>query len=81
MDVAAVFATAKALTSEQRADLAHELLLTLDEHGTAGQAEIDSGWRAEIERRVDDILSGRAELVSGEESRARVRVQLSELHE
>lgn len=80
-EVAAVLETAKTLTREQRADLAHELLLTLDELGTAGQIEIDAGWRTEIGRRLDEILSGKVDLVSGEESRARARALLSELHE
>jgi putative addiction module component (TIGR02574 family) len=80
-DLAAVLETAKALTRQQRADLAHQLLLTLDEPDQPNQAEIDAAWQAELNRRVDEILSGKAELVSDEESRARVRSLLAELHE
>lgn len=80
-DVAAVLKTANSLTREQRADLAHKLLLSLDESSTVDQTDIDAAWQAELERRVDGILSGETELVSGKESRARVRALLAELHE
>lgn len=80
-DVAAVLKTARSLTREQRADLAHELLLSLEESSTADHAESDAAWHTELERRVDEILSGEAELVSGEESRARIRALLAELNE
>jgi putative addiction module component (TIGR02574 family) len=80
-DVAAVLKTARSLTREQRADLAHELLLSLEESTTADQAGIDAAWHTELERRVDEILTGKAQLVGGEESRARVRALLAELHE
>lgn len=80
-EVAAVLKTANSLTREQRADLTHKLLLSLDESSTVDQTDIDAAWRAELDRRVDGILSGETELVSGEESRARVRALLAELHE
>lgn len=81
-EVAAVLETAKGLTREQRADLAHELLLTLNESSDeANQDQIDTAWQEEIKRRLDDIRNGTTILVSGEESRTRVRTLLDELHQ
>lgn len=47
------------LPSAVRAQFAHELLASLDD-----PADEDAGeaWRAEIERRAEEVLSGRAEL-------------------
>ncbi|MEP7120083.1 MAG: addiction module protein [Byssovorax sp.] len=42
-----------------RAELAHELLASLD---TAADADVEDHWQAEVARRADDVLSGRAEL-------------------
>lgn len=55
---------------------------TCDEgDSNADQADVDAAWRDEFRRRIDDIESGKVTLVSGEESEARVRTRLAELHQ
>ena len=67
------------MTREQRADLAHRLLLTLHEEDSGIDSdEIDDAWREEIGTRVDDILNGKVQLISGEETQARFRAMLAE---
>lgn len=43
------------------------------------EAEVDSAWRQEIGSRVDDILSGKVEMIPYEESRWRLHARLAEL--
>ena len=45
----------------------------------AKEAEIDAKWRDEVGARLDDILTGRVELVSFEETRAKTRALLNNL--
>ena len=75
-DVAKVLATVKTMTHEQRADLAYQVLLTLDEEPIDDPAVVESSWREEIGRRVDDYLSGNQNLVDLAESHARIRSDL-----
>ena len=53
-----------ALTEEERAQLAHELIISLDGPEDEG---VDEAWEAEIERRLDEVESGKAKMVSREE--------------
>jgi hypothetical protein len=46
---------AKKLTTRERAELARELLHTLDE-GSEDPATVDSAWRTEIEQRAREAL-------------------------
>lgn len=64
------------LDLDERTMVAHRLLASLEDD--ASPSEIDEAWRDEIGSRVDDILNGRVELVSAEESRARVKAVLVE---
>ncbi|GAA4168547.1 addiction module protein [Gryllotalpicola koreensis] len=81
-DVTTVLETARALSHEQRAELAHQLLLTLEEDvDDETPAEVDAAWNEVIDRRVAEVVNGTAELIDGEESRARVRTLLAKLHE
>lgn len=41
------------------------------------QAEIDAAWDEEINSRLDDIVSGKVELVDGEETQRMVREMLA----
>ena len=63
-------ARAKALSTEDRARLAEELLESLQ-----GDADTDAeaAWDREIERRVAEIESGAARLISAEEVHAEAR--------
>lgn len=58
------------LSSKDRARLAHELLLSLDERG-AQDPDAESEWTKELERRVQDVITGKVKLVSVEESNRR----------
>lgn len=55
-----------ALTEQERAQLAHELIVSLDGPGD-DPTEVEAAWEAEIERRLDEIESGKAKMVSREE--------------
>ncbi len=63
-------ARARALSAEDRARLAEELLESLQ--GEA-DADAEAAWDREIERRVAEIESGSVRLVSAEEVHAEAR--------
>lgn len=41
------------------------------------QAEVDAAWRTELRRRIDDIESGKVELLDVDESHAQLRAELA----
>jgi putative addiction module component (TIGR02574 family) len=59
------------LSVEERARLADRLLASLNE-----DAEVDEAWAREVERRIAEIESGRAQLVPAGEAMARARAAL-----
>ena len=61
---------AKELVPEERAQLAEELLASLQEHATA---EVEAAWDDEIRRRVAEYERGEAKLVSAEDVFAEAR--------
>lgn len=65
--------TALHLPPQQRAELAHKLLLSLEEQS---EAEIAEAWRAEALRRAAEIDSGLDAAVSAEEVGAAARALL-----
>lgn len=61
---------ALALAAEDRAELAHELLVSLDgppEHGVA------AAWDVELRRRLDEVESGSVTLIEADEVMRKVR--------
>jgi putative addiction module component (TIGR02574 family) len=56
------------LTPEERARLADRLIASLSDN-----AEIDEAWATEVERRIAEIESGRANVVPAAEAIARAR--------
>lgn len=76
-EVAEVLETVKTMTHEQRADLAYQVLLTLDEGPAEDPAAIAAAWRDEIGRRVDDYFAGNHNLIDVDESHARIRSELA----
>ncbi|HMR50698.1 MAG TPA: addiction module protein [Arachnia sp.] len=66
-------AEGKSLSADEREIAA----LALQRIGDAEQSEVDAAWDEEIDRRVDDILSGKVELVEGEETRRMARAMLA----
>jgi putative addiction module component (TIGR02574 family) len=63
-----LFEEAQALSAEERAILALQLLDSVGEP----QADIELAWRDEVLRRIADIEAGRAKLVSWDEARERI---------
>lgn len=66
-------ASGKTLTAAER-EIAALALQHVDE---SEQAEIDAAWDSEIDRRVDEILTGKVKLVSGEETMAMARARMA----
>lgn len=65
---------ALALSAEERAKLAHELIVSLDD---AIDREVETAWDAEIERRVKEIKSGAAKGRPAEDILAEIRAKYS----
>lgn len=65
--------TALHLPLKQRAELAHKLLLSLEEQS---EGEIAEAWRVEALRRSEEIDSGVADTVSAEEASTAARALL-----
>ena len=55
---------ARSLSPEDRARLADELLASLDEEG---DPDTEAAWEKEIGRRVEEIKSGKAKLISADQ--------------
>lgn len=64
---------ALALSDAERAELAHDLVASLDGKRDTGVAD---AWDAEITRRVAEVDDGTAVLVDAEEVASRIRVRL-----
>lgn len=60
---------AKALSREERARLAEELLASLDPNDT----EIEAAWDEELRRRIDEVERGDVQLVPADQGFAQVR--------
>jgi len=66
-----VEAQALKLTPEDRARLADRLIASLSE-----DSEVEEAWAVEVERRVEEIESGRAKLIPAAEAIARARAAI-----
>ncbi len=67
-----------ALDQRERAAVIHRGLQSLDPEGSnVAQGEADVAWRTELRRRIDDIESGRVELLDVDESHAQLRAELA----
>lgn len=62
------------LSPGERSELAHDLIASLDE---TIDAEFEEAWDAEIERRVQEIRSGKAKGRPAEEILAEIRAKYS----
>jgi putative addiction module component (TIGR02574 family) len=68
-----VQSAALALPPEERAELAHALLVSLHE---PADADADGEWVAELERRAQGVVDGTAKLMDWEEARQRITARL-----
>lgn len=62
------------LPNEERAELAAELIASLD---GPRDADVETAWAAEIERRVAKVLSGESRGTAWEKVRERIKRQIS----
>lgn len=62
--------TALQLSPEERAELAEELLLSLDQDPSATSEEWHRSWTSELERRSREVLDGTVDTVRWEDVRA-----------
>lgn len=67
----------KSLDAEERLEAAHQLLLSVDIDTDASQSDIDAAWDEVVDGRVNEILTGDAQLVDGREAHARVRAEIA----
>lgn len=81
MTVAEVEQALLSLDRHDRAAVVHRGLQSLHaddtEDTTADQDEVDAAWRVELRRRIDDIESGKVELLDVDESHAQLRAELA----
>ena len=67
-----------ALPTEERADIAAELLASLDEPATMDAAAVETAWAREIEKRARRVMAGESVGEPWEDVRARVARRLTE---
>ncbi|MDR1442531.1 MAG: addiction module protein [Bifidobacteriaceae bacterium] len=78
MNVAEVEQALLALDQHDRAAVIHRGLRSLDaDDANVDQAEVDAAWRTELHSRIDDIDSGKVELLDVNESHAQLRAELA----
>ena len=61
----------------ERADVAAELLASLDDVGTEDLAEVEAAWAAEIERRARRVMAGESSGIPWEDVRRRAEAELN----
>jgi putative addiction module component (TIGR02574 family) len=71
-----LLAAALSLPEDQRAELARNLLDSLDDGQDLSPDEWKAAWSDEIERRVHEIRTGKADLIDGDEALRQVRDRL-----
>ena len=67
---------AMALPVQERADLAAELLASLDDAAAEDPAEVEAAWAAEIERRARSVMTGETAGIPWEDVRRRAEAEL-----
>ena len=65
------------LSTDERADVAAELLASLDDPGTEDPASVQAAWATEIERRARRVLSGESSGEPWAEVRDRIARRLT----
>jgi putative addiction module component (TIGR02574 family) len=64
------------LPIDERADVAAELLASLDDAAAEDPAEVAAAWAAEIERRARRVTSGESQGIPWEDVKARAEAEL-----
>lgn len=78
-ELAGYIEAGKALNADERLEAAHQLLLSVDQDAGVDQADIDAEWDEVVDRRVEEIVSGKTKLVEGRDAHARVRAEVAAL--
>jgi putative addiction module component (TIGR02574 family) len=65
-----------ALPIAERADVAAELLASLDDAETENPAEVEAAWAAEVERRALRVMAGDSAGLAWEDVRRRAEADL-----
>jgi putative addiction module component (TIGR02574 family) len=73
-----VLREALALPIADRADVAAELLASLDDAQADNPAEVEAAWAAEIERRARRVMAGESVGLPWEDVRRRAEAELRE---
>ena len=66
---------AKSLSLADRSALTRILIESLDAEPAEDLAEVEQAWQAEVEKRVDEITSGRVKTIPAEEVFAKLRAK------
>ena len=79
-EVSKLLQQALSLSVEEQEALANSLFSNLDREMNEGPAEegVEEAWAEEIKRRIDDIQSGRTQMIPYEEVRRRLAARLSD---
>ena len=64
------------LPVSERADVAAELLASLDDGSAEDPAEVEAAWAAEIEKRARRVMAGESQGVPWDEVRSRAEAEL-----
>jgi putative addiction module component (TIGR02574 family) len=75
-EVSELLKKALALSPEARAALAGSLLESLDEE--SAEEGVEAAWEEEIKRRLEEIDSGKVQMIPYEEVRRRLAARLSD---
>ncbi len=67
---------ALSLPIDERADVAAELLASLDDVGSEDVARVEAAWAAEIERRARRVMAGESAGIPWEDVRRRAEAEL-----
>lgn len=67
---------ALSLPIDERADVAAELLASLDDVGGEDVARVEAAWAAEIERRARRVMAGESAGIPWEDVRRRAEAEL-----
>jgi putative addiction module component (TIGR02574 family) len=65
------------LSPQERGELIHRLIVSLDEPAVDSPEEISKAWDEEIERRVADMEAGRTQWIPADEVMTQIRARIS----
>lgn len=71
-----LFAEVLELSLRDRARLAHELLVSLEEPPAEDLAAVERAWAKEVTRRLDELQAGKVKPIPWPKARAQIRARL-----